>query len=84
MRLKTQIKEVEVGTNILVIEVPEKLRHRVKSGLSYFDDALGGRGFTPSAVTLFTGTPGAGKTTMLLELANSLTGHGSSVLLNTA
>ena len=56
----------------------------VKSGLLYFDDALGGRGFTPSAVTLFTGTPGAGKTTMMLELANSLTGHGGAVLFNTA
>ena len=72
MRLKTQIEEIPLGTNILDVKVPEKLRTRVKSGLTYFDDALGGRGFTPSAVTLFTGTPGAGKTTMMLELANSL------------
>ena len=84
MRIKTQVGDIPVGTNILDIEVPEALRKRVKSGLLYFDDALGGRGFTPSAVTLFTGTPGAGKTTMMLELANSLTGHGSQVLFNTA
>ena len=84
MKLKTQIEEVAVGTNILDIEVPDQLRKRVKSGLVYFDDALGGQGFTPSAVTLFTGTPGAGKTTMMLELANSLTGHGANVLFNTA
>jgi len=84
MRLKTQIEEIPLGTNILDVKVPEKLRTRVKSGLTYFDDALGGRGFTPSAVTLFTGTPGAGKTTMMLELANSLSGHGSQVLFNTA
>ena len=61
MRLKTQIEEIPLGTNILDVKVPEQLRKRVKSGLRYFDDALGGRGFTPSAVTLFTGTPGAGR-----------------------
>jgi DNA repair protein RadA/Sms len=84
LRLKTLIDDVAVGTNILEIEVPEELRKRVKSGLIYFDDALGGKGFTPSAVTLFTGTPGAGKTTMMLELANSLTKNGANVLFNTA
>ena len=84
MRLKTKVEDVPVGTNILDIKVPEKLRHRIKSGLTYFDDALGGKGFTPSAVSLFTGTPGAGKTTMMLELADSLTGRGNNVLFNTA
>jgi len=84
MRLNTQVEDFRVGTNILDINVPEALRRRVRSGLGYFDDAMGGRGFTPSMVTLFTGTPGAGKTTMMLELANSLTGHGASVLFNTA
>jgi DNA repair protein RadA/Sms len=84
MRLKNQIDEIAVGTNILDIEVPKELRKRVKTGLPFFDDALGGKGFTPSMVTLFTGTPGAGKTTMMLELANSITSHGGNVLFNTA
>tara|TARA_R100001163_G_C5047288_1_gene184470 strand:+ start:265 stop:1014 length:750 start_codon:yes stop_codon:yes gene_type:complete len=84
MKLDTSIDGIGIGTNILDIEVPEALRKRVRSGLGYFDDALGGKGFTPSAVTLFTGTPGAGKTTMMLELANSLSAHGSAVLFNTA
>jgi DNA repair protein RadA/Sms len=84
MRLKTNIGDLPLGTNILDVEVPDELRKKCKSGLEYFDDALGGKGFTPSAVTLFTGTPGAGKTTMMLELANSLTGHGGNVLFNTA
>jgi DNA repair protein RadA/Sms len=35
-------------------------------------------------VTLFTGTPGCGKTTMMLTLANSLQGAGSQVIFNTA
>ena len=84
MKIKTKVEEIPLGTNILEVEVPDALRKRVKSGLVFFDDALGGQGFTPSMVTLFTGTPGAGKTTMMLELANSLTGHGGNVLFNTA
>lgn len=84
MKLDTAIGDIQLGTNILDIEVPEQLRKRVQSGLEYFDDALGGKGFTPSAVTLFTGTPGAGKTTMMLELANALSFKGSTVLFNTA
>ena len=84
MRLATKVDDIKFGTNILNVRVPDRLRKRVRSTLPYFDDALGGRGFTPSAVTLFTGTPGAGKTTMMLELANALTGSGSTVLFNTA
>jgi len=84
MRLNTNIGTVPLGTNILDVEVPEALRKRLPSGLEFFDDAMGGKGFTPSAVTLFTGTPGAGKTTLMLELANSLTFRGANVLFNTA
>ena len=76
--------DIEFGTNILDIEVPDALRKRIPSGIKYFDDAIGGKGFTPSAVTLFTGTPGAGKTTMMLELANALSVKDSIVLFNTA
>jgi len=84
MKLKTEIGTFANGTNILEIEVPAALRVRNASGLKFFDDALGGKGFTPSAVGLFTGTPGAGKTTMMLELSNALTSTGASVLFNTA
>ena len=84
MNLNTSIDGIAVGTNILDIEVPEALRKRHASGLKFFDDALGGKGFTPSAVGMFTGTPGAGKTTMMLELSNALTHSGANVLFNTA
>jgi len=84
MNLNTSIDGIAVGTNILDIEVPEALRQRHASGLKFFDDALGGKGFTPSAVGMFTGTPGAGKTTMMLELSNALTHSGANVLFNTA
>ena len=84
MKLNTRIDDIALGTNILDVKVPEKLRKRHRSGLTYFDDALGGQGFTPSAVSLFCGTPGSGKTTMMLELANALTFSGATVLFNTA
>ena len=84
MKLNVRNDSIANNTNILDIEVPEELKKKLRSGLEYFDDALGGQGFTPSAVTLFTGTPGAGKTTMMLELADNLTKSGAVVLFNTA
>jgi DNA repair protein RadA/Sms len=76
--------DVKFGTNILDIEVPKELRNKFKTGLDYVDAAYGGEGFTPSAVTLFTGTPGAGKTTMMLKLANAITRNGGIAMFNTA
>ena len=84
MKLKTRNDQIRFGTNILDLKVPKELRNKHKSGLEYIDAALGGEGFTPSAVTLFTGTPGSGKTTMMLKLADSLTKSGAVVLFNTA
>ena len=78
------ILEIPFGTNIQDIKVPDILKKRVPTGINYFDAVIGGEGFTPSMVTLFTGTPGAGKTTMMLNLANSLQGHGAQVVFNTA
>jgi len=84
MKLKVKIKDIAFGTSIQDITVPDTLKVKVPSGLGYFDFALGGRGFTPSLCGLFTGTPGAGKTTMMLSLANSLQGNGAQVVFNTA
>ena len=84
MKIDVKVKDVPFGTSILDIEVPAVLRKRIKTGLPYFDAVLGGEGFTPSMVTLFTGTPGAGKTTMMLALANALQGQGAQVVFNTA
>ena len=68
MKINVKIEDIPFGTSIQDIKVPDVLRKRVKTGLDYFDAVLGGEGFTPSMVTLFTGTPGAGKTTMMLTL----------------
>lgn len=84
MKLNVKSDDINFGDNILDIEVPQALRKKVKSGIKFIDDALGGEGFTPSAVTFFTGTPGAGKTTMMLKMADALTKRGAVVVFNTA
>ena len=83
--MKLNVKnDITFGTNILDLEVPKQLRNKHKSGLGYIDSALGGDGFTPSAVTFFTGEPGSGKTTMMLTLADAITRAGGVSLFNTA
>ena len=77
------IKGLKRGTSINDLEVPKQLRDRKKVNITWFDDALGGEGFVPSSVMMLTGTPGAGKTTMLLQLANSITKAGHVCLYNT-
>ncbi len=84
MKLKVKIKDIKFGTSIQDIAVPAILKKRIPTGLNYFDTIIGGEGFTPSMCTFFTGSPGAGKTTMMLSLANSLQGHGAQVVFNTA
>lgn len=84
MKLNVRRDDIVFGTNILDIRVPQKLRERHECGIPYIDTAFGGQGFTPSTITLFTGEPGAGKTTLMLELANALTSKGYTTLFNTA
>jgi DNA repair protein RadA/Sms len=76
-------KGFDFGTNILDIKVPDALRTKVATGVDYIDGSFGGAGLTPSSVTLFTGTPGSGKTTMMLNLVDSLVGNGAVGVFNT-
>ena len=85
MKLKSsRIGDITFGTNILDIEVPEALKHKFATGIDFVDGAIGGQGFTPSAVTLFTGEPGAGKTTLVLKIADAITRKKGVALFNTA
>lgn len=84
MKIKVAVDDIPFGTSIQDVKVPDVLKRKIPTGLAYFDAVVGGEGFTPSMVTLFTGTPGCGKTTMMLTLANSLQGHGAQVVFNTA
>jgi len=81
MQLNINNNTIEFGTNILDVEVPDHLRQRIKTGLPYLDEVMGGQGFVPSSVTLFTGEPGAGKSTMLQLTADALTRQGHTVVL---
>ena len=83
MNLAVGIVGLKSGTNIKDIEVPDALRNRRKVNVSWFDDAIGGEGFTPSSVMMLTGTPGAGKTTMMLQMADAITSAGHVCLYNT-
>jgi len=72
MAIKTKLSDLTFGTSISRIKVPEHLNRTVATGVGFVDSAMGGQGFTPSSVTLFTGEPGAGKTTMVLTIASAV------------
>lgn len=76
------IKEFELGTNILDIKVPQYIRQKVPCGISWVDECVGGFGFTPTSCGMITGTPGGGKTTLLLQLADAITKTGNICLFN--
>jgi len=81
MQLNINNENLDFGTNILDVDVPDHLRQRVRTGMNFLDDVMGGQGFVPSSVTLFTGEAGAGKSTMLQLAADSLTRQGHTVVL---
>lgn len=83
MKLNIEVDGLDKGTNVLEIEVPDHMRRRVFTKLDWVDDVLGEQGIVPSQAILFTGTPGAGKTTTMLQLADTLTKKGSMALFNT-
>jgi DNA repair protein RadA/Sms len=72
-----------LGTKVSSIKIPDELRRRHKSGITWFDRSLGGQGLTPSSVTMVTGMPGAGKSTLLRQLADGFAAQGHVVLYNT-
>lgn len=84
MRLKVSTDSVEFGSNINDVVVPDEMKKKFVSGLDFFDAAIGGVGFTPSASMIFTGEAGAGKTTMMLTLCDHLTRNGTVAVFNTA
>lgn len=84
MKLSVGLKSWKRGANILDLDVPAQLEQTVRTGVNWFDEAIGGEGMTPSSAMLLTGTPGAGKTTMCLQLADAITKAGNVCLFNTA
>jgi DNA repair protein RadA/Sms len=82
MDLHLGISGFKNGTNIMELNVPEHLKRRVRTGLEWFDEAVGGKGVCPSAVYMMTGVSGGGKTTAMLQLADAVTGKGNVALYN--
>ena len=83
MNLKVGLNAWKRNTNILELDVPPELERSIKTGIKWFDGAMGEDGITPSTSMLLTGTPGAGKTTLALQLADAITGAGNICLFNT-
>ena len=64
------------------IKVPDALRTTLKTGWEYIDALFTGEGIRPSTCCMVTGLPGGGKTTISLQMANSLAEQGHVVLYN--
>lgn len=67
------------------INVPQKFFNRISTGVPLLDEIFGGAdmpGILPGCTLLFTGMPGAGKSTMCLQLADLFQARGNSVLYN--
>ena len=71
------------NTNILEIAIPKEMEKNVSTGMKSVDRLFAGDGITPSTAALVTGMPGAGKSTLMMQLADSLTQQGHCVLYNT-
>jgi predicted ATP-dependent serine protease len=83
MQLIKKNDKVEVLKDIVV---PKKFYSRIDLGVNILNEVFGGQempGMMPGASVLFTGTPGAGKSTMALQLADLLAKNaGRNVLYN--
>jgi DNA repair protein RadA/Sms len=68
-----EVKPVRYG------EIESQDDARVTSGVTEFDRVLGG-GIVPGSLILIGGDPGIGKSTLLLQVADKLSGQGARVL----
>lgn len=59
-----------------LVEIPESFYNRFKTGIDDLDLAFGGEGFLPGMSFTLAGTPGCGKTTMLLQTLELLEKSG--------
>lgn len=84
MKLGVGNPKINNKTNILDIVVPKEMEKNVRTGVDHIDQLTGGDGMTPSSVLLLTGIPGAGKSTLGLQLADAITGRKNTCLYNTA
>lgn len=63
------------------VNIPDALRKKFHTGIEFVDQVWGG--FTPTTVTAFTGSPGAGKTSLALSIASAMAKRGLRCAFNT-
>ncbi len=81
----TLVKESDSVEVLGDIKVPQRFFNRLTLGVPILDEMFGGAelpGILPGTSFLFTGSPGAGKSTMGLQLADYFQRKGHSVLYN--
>ena len=81
-----EIKSPNKGDNASFLNMPQRIDNvsmqkelRHKTGLKEFDRVLGG-GIVPGSLVLIGGDPGIGKSTLLLQVAQSVSGTGLKTL----
>lgn len=55
---------------------------RFSSGIGEFDRVLGGNGFVPGSITLLSGEPGIGKSTLTLQIAGNISNSKKTILIS--
>lgn len=81
----TLVKESDSVEVLGDVKVPSRFFNRITLGVPVLDEMFGGAdmpGILPGTNLLFTGMPGAGKSTMGLQLADLFQRQGYSVLYN--
>jgi DNA repair protein RadA/Sms len=74
--------KLSYNSNIKEVEIPPEMEHAVPTGHPYLDLLFAGDGIVPSTSVLVTGLPSAGKSTLMRQLANSITGTGNFAVYN--
>lgn len=83
MRLGIGQPKVDKDGNILNISIPKEMENAIPTGHPHIDLLFAGDGIIAGTAALVTGEPGAGKTTLMLQLADSLTAKGHKAIVNT-
>jgi len=81
--LKRLFKDTKDFQNVHEVEVPEQMNQRLKTGIDFVDQMFS-EGWVPGSVTLFTGDPGAGKSTLSLQIADAFSQQGILTVFNSA
>lgn len=78
-RQRAGVPEFPSSRPVALADVEESGASRVSCGIAEFDRVMGG-GVVSASATLLGGDPGIGKSTILLQAARGLSGHGRPVL----